>query len=398
MFVLAFVFLLLFFSYKLSSRRDYLLLLPVLYVFVGLWVTLGFSTEYFNDSSWVIEGKHVIKTYFIFMIASISFYIGLVIIRHKKSSGRIDLEKIRSIMYALKSSTIILFYVATVFMMHVAYPFEHIYFREGYLPIYGGSNMLKMLFDLMVFVLSVILPFYKSRVGRLLLFIFILLLVQGLNKRIIVLLPFLYIMGSYIRDFKFNYYSFFVLTFSSLFFSGMAYEYRSNLDQGVISNIIYFYNNGVSFDKSFDGLNYLFGFSFLSTLVTSSFFDVSLNDFFVSINPLPGTIIDVSSVVNKHKITVFAPYSALGTLGVLGFAYVSVYYFIVGLIFDFCKTYFPLRFSIASSIIFVLFILFVTLSLQYQLRTATRFVYYAIFVFLFFKIISSFMLIKKRRA
>lgn len=386
----------LFFYYKLSSKKNYLILLPVLYVFVGLWVALGFSTEYLNDSPWSIQEDHVINTYFIFIVASISFYIGLSVIRHKKASSRIDVERIRSILYKLESSTIILLYVATVFMMHIAYPYEYIYFREGYLPIYGGSNMLKMLFELMVFVLLIVLPFYKSKVGRLLLLVLILILVQGLNKRMTVLLPILYLMSSYVRDSKLNYSSFFILILVSLLFSATAYEYRGNLEQGVISNIIYFYNNGINFEMSLDSINYLFGFSFLSTLVTSSFFDVSLNEFFISINPLPSTIIDVSSVINKHKITVFAPYSALGTLGVLGFAYVSVYYFIAGLIFNFCKTYFSVRFSMASSIIFLLFMSFTMLSLQYQLRTATRFVYYAVFVFLFFKVISSFLLIKKR--
>lgn len=373
-------------------------MLPLLYTFVGLWVALGLSNQYLNDSLWPIEERHLFETYFAFIVASVSFYLGLSVIRRKNNSLRVDVERIRLILSGLNGRTIIFLYASTVFVMHIAYPFQYLYFREGYLPIYGGSSVLKLLFNLMVFALSVVLPFYKSKLIRLLLFVFILLLVQGLNKRLIVLLPLLYFLGLYIRDSRFNYGAFLLLALSSLFFSGLAYEYRNNLSQGVVTNIVHFYHNGLSFDKMLEGVNYLFGFSFFSTLITSSFFEVKLIEFFISINPLPSNIIDVSSVTENHKITVFAPYSALGTLSALGIAYVSVYYFFVGLVFSFCKSYFPVRFSMASSIIFIFFMLFSMLTLQYQLRTATRFVYYAMFVFFVFKICSAIVFIARRKA
>lgn len=395
-FILVFLLLLWFFSYKASNKKDYLIMLPLLYSFVGLWGALGFLDNDLSGADWYIKDEHIIKTYFIFIIASVSFYLGSIPTLSKNKSGNLGFEKIRDIFFKLNDRYIILFYFFVVVFFHIAYPFEHLYFRVGYLPLYDGNNGLKLFFDFAVIILSIILPFFKSKIGRVFFFILLLILVQGLNKRIIVLLPLLYFLGSYLRDFKFHYLRFLILISVSIFFSGIAYKYRDNYEQGIISNIVYFYNNGVDFDGVLEGLNYLFGFSFFSTLVTYSFFDASLSDFLISINPLPSFILDVSAVVDKHKITVFAPYSALGTLGILGFTYVFAYYFAVGLIFGCCKNYFPMRFTSASFIVFVVFILFSVTSLQYQLRTATRFVYYAMFVFFIFKIVSVYFSVKKR--
>lgn len=371
-------------------------MLPLLYSFTGLWVALGFSDKELSDAAWYIKDEHMTKTYFIFFVASVFFYLGSVVTLNKKKSGNFNISEIRDELFKLGDGSILVFYFAAVIFFHIAYPFEYIYFRKGYLPIYEGSNFLKLIFDFSVILLLLVLPFYKSKFVRIFLFIIILTLVQGLNKRIIVLLPLLYFLGSYLRDYRFYFLKFFVLVSISVFFSAVAYEYRGNLAQGVIPNIVFFYNSGLDFEKSLSGVNYLFGFSFFSTLITYNFFDVSISDFLISINPLPSTIVDVSTVVEKHKITAVAPYSALGTLGVLGFTYVSLYYFSAGFIFGFCKNYFPVRFSLASSFIFLFFVLFAVTTLQYQLRSATRLVYYTMLCFLVFKIISSSFANKKR--
>ena len=385
------IFLLLwFFTYKLYKKKNYLILLPVFYMFVSLWVVLGFADDSLNQSIWLIEDKHILKTYLIFGCASISFYVGSSVLKERKNSGGFDLERIKLIFSRLNSSYIFIFYIATILLMHIAYPMEFLYFREGYLPLYNGNNTLQLFFDFMVYIIAMLLPFHKSKIVRYILFFLLLVFLQGLNKRLIILIPVIYFLGSYVRDMKFHYLKFFLLISVSLFFAAVVFSYRNNYEQGIISNIIYFYNKGLDFDLSIAGINYLFGFSFLSTLATSSFFDVTISELLVSINPLPSTIIDVSHVVENHKITVFAPYSALGTLGSLGLLYVCVYYLFAGFVFNYCKYYFPARFSVLSLLIFLLFLSFAMLSVQYQLRTTTRFIYYAIFYFTMFKLISSY--------
>lgn len=397
MVILIFILLLWFFAYKVYSKKNYLILLPVFYIFVILWVALGFSNESLNNSIWFVEDEQIAKTYFIFITAAISFYIGVSTFERKKDKNDFQLDRIRKILFSLSSNYIVIFYILAIVLFHFAYPIEFIYFRESYGQLYNGNNSLKLLFDLMVNVLALILPFHKSKTFRILLLILLLIFLQGLNKRLIVLIPLLYFLGVYIRDLRFSYSKSFALILTALFFAATTYSYRNNSQQGIIYNIMYFYNNGLNIDLSIEGINYLFGYSFLATLATASFFDIPAIEFWISVNPLPSTIIDVSSVVTEHKLTVYAPYSALGTLGSLGFIYVSIYYFLAGLLFNCCKSYFPKRFSIASVVILLFFVLFLVLSVQYQLRATTRFVYYAIVYFTVLKTVSIYFSNLKQR-
>ncbi len=141
-FILVFLLLLWFFSYKASNKKDYLIILPLLYSFVGLWVALGFLDKDLSGADWYIKDEHIIKTYFIFIIASVSFYLGSIPTLSKNKSGNLGFEKIRDVFFKLNDRYIILFYFFVVVFFHIAYPFEHLYFRVGYLPLYDGNNVL----------------------------------------------------------------------------------------------------------------------------------------------------------------------------------------------------------------------------------------------------------------
>lgn len=380
--------LLVFFSYKLYSKKNYLILLPIFYTFVSLWVAIGLADDTLKNSIWYFKESDIVTTHFVFLGAAISFYLGSTCISRKDKLVIFNIEKLRNSFRLITNNQIVTLYLVSIILLHFAFPAELLYFRGSYGEIYDGRNGLKMLFSLLVNITALILPFHKSKLARNILLIILLIFLQGLNKREILLVPILYFFGSYIRDLKINYINLLVASFLALFFASTAYSFRHNSEQGIISNIVYFFNNGIDAETTFDGINYIFGYSFLATLATNTVFKVTFSEFLISINPLPSFLIDITPVLDNHKLTVFAPYSALGTLASLGFAYVCIYYFLCGFFFNFCKSHFPSRFSIASPLLLLFFMMFTVLSVQYQLRTVTRFIYYAVIYFAILKTVA----------
>lgn len=388
---------LIFFCARTVVVKDLLIILPIFYSLIGTWVGFGFADDVLQRvDAFNITKNSVMKTHYVFLVSAWSFYFGLCI-KRPDFSRYPNVYMLASFFERIPKLAIVCFAFFTVALVHFAYPLDKIYFRQGYASIYDGGTVLKSLVSLLVPVCSLLLPFHKNKFVRYLLFIIIVFFVQGLNKRLLLLIPIFYYLGSYIRDRRFSLKRSTAFAIMTVFFAGYVLEYRLHSYQGVIPNLQQFFESGVDLSSIWMGMNYLFGFSFYSTMVTSNFFDVTLSSIYLSINPLPGSMLNLESIVSEHKISKYAPYSALGTLGIIGIPAVFLYFFMAGLIFKLIFIYFPRRFRLLLFVVIVLFLVFTVMSLQYNLRTSVRFLYYSVMFFFIIKIFSMFILSLKRR-
>jgi hypothetical protein len=105
-------------------------------------------------------------------------------------------------------------------------------------------------------------------------------------------------------------------------------------------------------------------------------------DFLVSVNPLPGGLSGWYQIADDHRLNLFTPMAALGELGNLGWPSVIGYCGTVG----FVLAYLDLRVrglmergrQLHGLLLLALTVLFTVLSTGYNLRTATRMLYYAL--------------------
>jgi hypothetical protein len=127
--------------------------------------------------------------------------------------------------------------------------------------------------------------------------------------------------------------------------------------------------------------NLLFGFANIGCTAFASPL-LPVHDLLVAINPLPGGIAGWYAIASAHRINLFTPYAALGELGNHGWLVLVGYCLVVGAILGHLDN--SVRQLLAGGrqayglALLALAGLFMVISTQYNLRTATRLMYYAL--------------------
>ncbi|MCF9240944.1 hypothetical protein J7973_22420, partial [Vibrio parahaemolyticus] len=243
----------------------------------------------------------------------------------------------------------------------------------------AGNKYFRIIYSSLLPVSLMLLPFLKNKALRMTLFIALFFLVFGTSSRNIILIPVSYCFGVLIRDNKIGFLRGGGTVASVVILSAAALQYRFNQFQGVIPNAIEFFTNGINMDFVFLAINYLSSFSFFASALTVQNFPLDMPAFYSSINPLPSSFIDVEHMIAVQKLNQNAPFPAIGTLAQGGVFFVSIYYFLLG----FCWSKFAgdliKRSKIIAFFVYVFFLLFMVLSIQYNLRSVTRYIYYILF-------------------
>ena len=112
--------------------------------------------------------------------------------------------------------------------------------------------------------------------------------------------------------------------------------------------------------------------------------DIPIDYFLIAINPLPGQMAGWPDVVGLLRANKHVPYNALGELLNYGAFVGGGYFFILGMVvsliqrvIDRARFHGDIFYVISINFLFFLFLIF---SLQYNLRSATRLIYYALFL------------------
>lgn len=171
----------------------------------------------------------------------------------------------------------------------------------------------------------------------------------------------------------------------------LAFVLRALPEQGLIPFLDFIAANGIGALRHQSGTA-LGLFSFIGTFavsvpLTAAVMDaapLTLSEFGVSINPLPGVLTNWYEVAGTLKVTPYQPYNAVGELLNYGLSVAVAYFFLVGGFF--ARLDYRVRHLtdqqklVTAAAVLGLTVMFTVISSQYNLRSATRVLYYLLIV------------------
>ncbi|WP_426369758.1 hypothetical protein [Pseudocolwellia sp. HL-MZ7] len=391
--IATFTLLCILFLFTISKLKHSLFyLLPFIYLSVTIYTFIG--TEFLSYAKNVpfnffedLSGTVYQDIYLYYLLASFSFILGLLTFKNADILILFRIKKQVNFNSKVKGKYVIFLYVATILFLHLGYGIENLYYREGYTLGDNGITAFRILYTMILPLTCLLIPLIKSNSKRYILILILFILIQGTSSRNLVLIPVCYYIGAFLRDQKVSLPKSILALIMIVLSVNIAIQYRDNQSQGVIPNIIYFYTYGLNFDVTEYAINYLTSFSIYASAITLHEHEFNIQSFLVSINPLPSQYLNIENMVDTQKLNSYAPFPAIGMLTLGGPSLVFIYYYLSALIWSYFGLFLASRSKILAIATLMLFILFCFLSLQYNLRSVTRLLYYLILISFILKFI-----------
>ena len=373
----------LFYLYKLQKTNRIVLLLPVFYNFIALYVIFGtfFFTYAIEEPFHLykeISNDSIYESAFIFMLSSFFFYLGSI-------TAKSNFNNVNGTNVNIKYQKILIILILIVYFLYIfGYGIEGLIYREGYIDYSFERNRIIMVFFYVTspFV-TVLIPFIKKRVVRYCIFIFCLLVLFSSSARFVVIVPFLYTIGTFLKYQKLSFPVLIVNVLLVCILLIFILQIRYYPHHGLIPNLNSLLTKGIDIKYLFEGLNYAFSFSLFGLSYVLSNFTHDSSAFLTSINPLPSRFLDIQYMLDVQTMKPTAPMSAVSILSLAGYPVLIFFYLLTGYVFSTILNrmqgstflYYP---------VVGLFVLFTLFSIQYNLRGLSRFFYYSILIYLFY--------------
>lgn len=380
----------LFYLYRFQKTNDILLLLPIFYNFVVLYVVFGvyvltYATEDPFHLYSQISNTDVYNASFLFIISSFCFYIGGALFK-KKRSRQATVNNKNNVF--IRYQKILILLILTIYLLFVVgYGAEGLVYRRGYVDSsFEHNKTIILIFHIVAPFVTILIPFIKTNALKYLTYLMCFLILFSSSSRYIVLVPFLYVLGTFLRYNKVKLNIIFLngcLIFLSLIF---VLQIRFYTFHGLIPNLMALFTKGIDIEYLFLGLNYVFSFSLFGVSYVLKNFTHDNVAFLISINPLPSRFINIKYMVLVQEMKRTAPMSAVSILALAGYPILISFYLATGFCFSFIhkrmegKTFF-------YYLIVCLFIMFTLFSIQYNLRGLCRFFYYSFLVFIMYSLL-----------
>ena len=227
-------------------------------------------------------------------------------------------------------------------------------------------------------------------------FIFLLIIVLlAIGSRRAALIPPLFFLGFYssskeIKNLKTTIFIILILSFT---FYIIALVSRVMPDKGIIP-LFSFFVTASEYELPYDTTLFVYILNTIANSIplatyTAMAEKIPESYFFISINPLPGFMVGWYEIFEGLRVNKFIPYNSVGELLNHGNFFGAIYYFFIGIFLSFVqltinaakKRNYYLVILILQALVFLFFIF----SIQYNLRSSTRYIYYAVFFcFLFY--------------
>jgi len=371
-----------FYLYKLQKTNKIVLLLPVFYNFVVLYVILGtFVFTYAIEEPFNLHDEISIAAIYeggwIFILSALFFYFGTVLVktnRHVASDYNTNINH---------QKTLIALILSVYFLYIIGYGIEGLIYRQGYIdPSFERNRSILIIFYVTSPFVTVLIPFINNMWLKYLVYLFTLLVLFSSSARFVVIVPFLYVIGTFLKTHEIQFRTLIINAFLVCVLLIFILQIRYYPFHGLIPNINSFFTKGIDVDYLFKGLNYAFSFSLFGLSYVLMNFTHDNSAFLTSINPLPSRFLDMQYMLDTQTMKPTAPMSAVSILTLAGYSVLMLFYLITGYVFSFILNrmqgitllYYP---------VVGLFVLFALFSIQYNLRGLSRFFYYSILIYLF---------------
>ena len=374
----------LFYSYKFNKTASIISLLPLFYNFVVLYVILGslfftYGIDAPFDLYTLLSSDDLYKGSLPFMVSAFFFYIGGALVRNNRIKNRSDLFNLE-----IKYQKALIFFILLVYFVYVlGYGAEQLIYRRGYIDEnYERNKTILVMFLVISPLVTSLIPFIKNKFSKYMVFSICYLIIFSTSSRFIVMLPFLYVIGTFLRFSKVKIRI--LLICMGLVFFGLIFvlQIRYYPFHGLIPNLDALFTKGLDLEYLSRGLNYAFSFSLFGVSYVLKNFTHDDMAFFISLNPLPSLFLNLDYMLQAQRMIGTSPMSAIATLSLAGYSWLISFYFLTG----YCFSYIFIRMKGSTFLYYAvlgLFIIFTLFSIQYNLRGLSRFFYYSILIFIF---------------
>jgi hypothetical protein len=389
---------LIFYLYRFKKTEDIICVLPIFYNFVVLYVIFGVTVfTYATKDPFLlynqISSEALNNASFMFILSAFCFYLGGRAIKNKKNKKSIVINNNR---LDIKYQKSLIFLILSIYIMYVlGYGVEGLIYRKSYIdPSFERNKTILIIFFVSAPFITTLIPFIKRRLTKYTVYLFCFLILFSSSSRFIIMLPFLYLIGTFLRYRKIKLYI--IAINVSIILVGLIFvlQIRYNIHHGLIPNTIALITKGIDTEFLFIGLNYALSFSLFGAAYVLSNFSHNNVAFITSINPLPSHFLDIQYMLDIQTMKKTAPMSAISVLALAGYAILIPFYVITGA----CFSYILKRMDGVTFLYYAvvgLFIMFTLFSIQYNLRGLSRFFYYSLLIFIFYIFISKFKIKKK---
>jgi len=365
-----------------------LLISPLYFFYYGDKFSLGGNDDIDSTSFWNVYSLFVLKD--IFFIFGFLFYyiISTPIIR------RLYIENFNDKLFGqiIKKNRIILpVSVFLTFLIVILYLNTYsvgLWDRDEYIPSMTKSlkTFAKILSFIAVICLGVVDKAQKPIANFLVLIIVLLTFSTGSRSTFLLLV--IYFFFSYVGS-KFNIKNSIKFLFNlSLSFILLSYliSFRPLGVYGFKPYIIAIFNGSSDMLRALAfNIYYSFVFGVFATAKTMKLYTNDWNDMFISLNPLPGGMAGWPEISGELAITKFMPFTLYGQVFEAGIVFTLVFFVFIGMIFGYFEKQIRKLLMRNNRVIAVfltlILLLFIVYSFEYHLRSAFRYIYYALFIY-----------------
>jgi uncharacterized membrane protein YidH (DUF202 family) len=269
--------------------------------------------------------------------------------------------------------------ILPVLSLGASYGFSELIYRDEYLPEVIPIFKSIGLFSIPISIIIGYLTNVDVWIRRFFIFIYVLIL-MSLSSRFLVLIPFFMLVSNYFRTKKIEKFKGLFLFFLMIVFLIISLQLRRLEFHGLVPYINHIISYGVDFDLLYEVLNYVSAFSYSLTAYILSNESVNNNLIYVSLSPLPGGMVNWVELSRQLRVNPYVPYNAISELFSFSPYLLGFYYFLIGFIFSKIHVYRNKFNPVIYLFLQLLIIMFVVFSMQYNLRSATRIIYYCLFI------------------
>lgn len=394
-------------------KRKIFLLSPV-DVFIFFFISVLISTvlyhnfypryEKFNFFQFDFIGKNKFdKTFFVYLKMLSLFLTGVFIysilnkpyfLLVQKQIKIIDTQRIQLETNQLSTIILVTAFVCAL-LVYVDYG-ALLFYRTDYIP--KENSLFKIIYQNLLIVMCLLAGSVYRQNKWLALAAFFMAIIVGIGvgsrSATIYLVAFGLSYSVYLNNSKARTFYFFFIPLV-IFFFGYNISLRLEANgHGLIPYLkVTFEKPEILFKYTIMNIYYTFIFGFYATSETIHLYkNASISNLITTLSPLPGRMTNWYVIASKLRINEIAPYTAIGELA--KYPYFSVlYYSLLGYYFaavdHFIKIQVLQKKYLWAVLQFLVLVLYVVHSFEYNLRSSHRFIYYSMALYVFYLILKS---------
>jgi len=278
----------------------------------------------------------------------------------------------------------------STFLLYVSYGGSGIFYRSEYIPsnLWIGFSLGAQIANIGLIVVLPQLYRHNKVISNIIFTILIFINISTGSRKVFIFIV-LYALLLYMQSrkgFREKIGFLFLLMISFLLLLYLI-QLRSLGEHGLIPYLLFFPESIRNFGyQAYFVLYYLFVFGFYVAAQTVGAHTATWSTFFIALNPLTGNLAGWYDIADRMRLNIYVPFSLYGEIFSLGSAATVAFFGIVGYIFGVFEKYVRLSYErgryIFGHIVYLLCVLFTVYSYEYNLRSASRYIYYALLIIL----------------